>query len=131
MVFVAKGCAAEPAQPRIQHDPQMRLDVHKHSLGLLSEHVCCTCRTPVHTTQGRQQLLPEEICRFIGCFRFHVTAQTWLLGWIDGLMCSPYWNDVHAGQVLPMRWLDVPMSVHPSGPCTHVSCRKGEEEERQ
>ena len=52
-------------------------------------------------------------------------------GLIDGLMCPPSWNDVQTGQVLPMLWLDVAMSVHPSGPCSHVSWRKGEDEERQ
>lgn len=45
---------------------------------------------PIHqiTWLYRQQLLPEEIRRFIAFFPFDVTAQAWLLDWIDGLMCQ-------------------------------------------
>ena len=85
----------------------------------------------VQIKQSKPKLLAEEIRRFIALLPFNVTAQTWLLGWIDGLICPPYWNDVHTSQLLPMLWLDAPMSVNPSGPCTHVSWRKGEDEERQ
>jgi hypothetical protein len=44
--------------------------------------------TQVHTTENKEQLLTEEIRRFIALFPFNVTAQTWLLGWIDGLICQ-------------------------------------------
>jgi hypothetical protein len=55
-----------------------RIDVHKRSPRLLSEHVRCICRVPVQTTKGGQQLLAEEIRRFIALLPFHVTAQTGL-----------------------------------------------------
>jgi hypothetical protein len=86
---------------------------------------------PIQIKQSRQQLLAEKMRRFSAILPFHVTAQTWLLGWIDRLLCPPYWNDVHTGQLLPMLWLDAPTSVHPSSPCSHRSWRKSEDEERQ
>src|SRR5438045_4245544 len=85
---------------------------------------------PVQIKQSKPKLLAEEIRRFIALLPFNVTAQTCLLGWIDGLLC-PHWNDVHTGQLQPMLWLDTPMSVNPSGPGTHVSWCKDEDEERQ
>jgi hypothetical protein len=48
---------------------------------------CDAAVGPVHTTQGKPQLLAEEIRGFIALLPFNVTAQTWLLGWIDGLIC--------------------------------------------
>jgi hypothetical protein len=42
----------------------------------------------VQTTQSKPQLLAEEIRGFIALFPFHVTAQTGLLDWIDGLICQ-------------------------------------------
>src|SRR6266567_8991744 len=42
----------------------------------------------VQTTQNKPQLLSKEIHGFIALFPFHVTAQTGLLGWIDGLICQ-------------------------------------------
>ncbi len=42
----------------------------------------------VHITQGKPQLLAEEIRGFITLLPFNVTAQTGPLDWIDGLICQ-------------------------------------------
>jgi len=43
---------------------------------------------PSSKTEGKPKLLVEEIRGFIALFPFNVTAETWLLGWIDGLICQ-------------------------------------------
>jgi len=40
------------------------------------------------TSRGEPTLLAEVIERFIARFPFDITAQTWLLSWIDGLICQ-------------------------------------------
>ena len=62
---------------------------------------------PVQSTEGKPQLLAEEICRFIALLPFNVTAQTWLLDWIDGLICQNGLNgcpQIFSGQRNLIAW---------------------------
>ena len=62
----------------------MYVNVHRNS----SRSTCDAAVGPVQIKQSKPQLLAEEIRGFIALLPFNVTAQTWLLDWIDGLICQ-------------------------------------------
>ena len=55
-------------------------------------------------TEGEPQLMAEEIRGFIALLPFNVTAKTWLLDWIDGLICQDGLNGCPQNCIRTLRF---------------------------